>query len=138
LICSTQAQNIKQRSKSMNQVSHNSCWWIPQLLPATAWKSINRFERKPDISMNNKLNTLTLYHWWRSMITNTGQFFVLLKLNCHIPYNYRSGKRWFDFRLEPIFTTAPAASKKDARFNSAWKRLKNKNIAFLLKIRNTI
>ena len=32
--------------------------------------------------------------------------------------NYLNLKRWFDFRLEPIFDTAPAASKINTYFKS--------------------
>jgi len=42
---------------------------------------------------------------------------------------------WIGFRLEPIYTTAPAASKNDSRL-SGQNRLKNNHIASL--IRNTL
>ncbi len=35
---------------------------------------------------------------------------------------------WFDFKLEPIFDTAPAASKNKARFKSGQSRLKNNHL----------
>ena len=39
--------------------------------------------------------------------------------------------RWFAFRLKPIFTTAPAASKDDARFKSAQMWLKKQSSLFI-------
>jgi len=36
---------------------------------------------------------------------------------------------WFNFRLEPIYTTATAASKNDAPFKSGQNRLKNNHHA---------
>jgi len=43
---------------------------------------------------------------------------------------------WIGFRLEPIYTAAPAASKTDSRLKSGQNRLKNNHIASL--IRNTL
>jgi len=39
---------------------------------------------------------------------------------------------WFDFRLEPISTTAPAASYNDAQFKGSQDQLKNKELASLI------
>jgi hypothetical protein len=38
-------------------------------------------------------------------------------------------QRWFNFKLEPIFDTAPAASKNEARFKSGQSQLKNNHPA---------
>jgi hypothetical protein len=38
---------------------------------------------------------------------------------------------WFDFKLEPIFDTAAAASKNEARFKSGQSRLKNNHLVTL-------
>ncbi len=42
---------------------------------------------------------------------------------------FRQAKWWFDFKLEPIFDTAPTASKNKARFKSGQSRLKNNYLA---------
>ncbi len=39
---------------------------------------------------------------------------------------------WLDFRREPIYTTAPAATKNDAQFKSGQNQLKNKQLALLI------
>jgi hypothetical protein len=39
---------------------------------------------------------------------------------------------WFDFRLNPIFTTALAASKNDTPFKSGQNRLENNHPALLI------
>ncbi len=36
---------------------------------------------------------------------------------------------WFDFKLEPIFDTGPAASKSEACFKSGQSRLENNHLA---------
>ena len=41
----------------------------------------------------------------------------------------KSAKGRFDFKLEPIFDTAPAASKNEACFKSGQCRLKNNHLA---------
>ena len=38
----------------------------------------------------------------------------------------------FDFKLEPIYTTAPAASKNDAQFKSGQNQLKSNHFALLI------
>ncbi len=38
----------------------------------------------------------------------------------------------YSFRLKPIFTTAPAASKNDAHFKSGQNGLKNNHVASLV------
>jgi len=39
---------------------------------------------------------------------------------------------WIDFRLKPIYTTAPAASKNNARFESGQNQLENDHLALLI------
>ncbi len=39
---------------------------------------------------------------------------------------------WFDFRPEPIYTSAPVASKNDAWFKSGQKQLKNNHLISLI------
>jgi len=46
--------------------------------------------------------------------------------------------RWFGFRLEPIFATAPAAPKTVARCKSGQKHLKNNHLTSSGQIRDEL
>jgi hypothetical protein len=46
-----------------------------------------------------------------------------------VKYNVSRYRAFHGFRLEPIFITAPAASKNDAQFKSGQNQLKNKQFA---------
>ncbi len=61
-------------------------------------------------------------HLWHG--NSTERFTDLGKLNLLL--------WWFDFRLKPIYTTAPAASKNDAQFKSGQNRLENNHLASLI------
>ncbi len=52
--------------------------------------------------------------------TDTVCFRDLAKLNSPM---------WFNFKLEPVFNTAPASSKNEAHFKSGQNRLKNNHLA---------
>jgi len=63
-----------------------------------------------------------------------------LKLNYQVKLEQRASRIWasyisrwwFDFRLVPIFNTALAASKNDARFKKGQNQLKNKQLSLLI------
>ncbi len=71
------------------------------------------------------------------ILASNSKFFVTLRLNqfyctvCFRDLAKQICQCWLDFKLEPIFDTAPAASKNKARFKSGQSRLKNKHLATL-------
>jgi len=48
------------------------------------------------------------------------------------------GAWWFNFKLEPIIITSPAVFKNDVQLKSGQKQLKNKQLASLIKILDTL